>query len=315
MAGSDKFLMYSFDGERRPVGLMHNLYNLEHLCRDAVDMGRTPVIPRPAFDRQHNLGRSVDTDWASYIDLAAIRVTDLKVDPKAEMRVHAVLETEWCRGNFTDEDFAMIGCRDDQGDPEVRVVVRVMPPSMDPWDGSDVRLRERYQVRLKYAEDIQGLIDSVVRNLGSYVAVHVRRGDRLALNRRIDSFTRAPSISRFLDGTFPAGTRVFLMSDERGEGFFDELRARHSVVTWRDLETVVEFMKVRNGDNYALFCIEKGIYYHATARVSSFIDGDSAEFSLSPYSMHDLYEPRWRKAKARLRSAVGKVVRKLRKLI
>ena len=93
--------------------------------------------------------------------------------------------------------------------------------------------------------------------INPYIALHVRRGDRLKLNRRYDKHTQSENIARILFENLNQVQNVFLMSDEQTPGFFDPLKEKFSIFTYLDFPEISKLVKDALPDNFLLFCVEK----------------------------------------------------------
>lgn len=304
MSDNNRFLIYRHvGGPLLKVGYMHNLTNLIGLCREAAHLGRRPVLAVPCFDPVHNFGVPVTKQWNEYVNVETIQVNDISesgiLNQSSPHNVFAVLEDDFQISSFPDSEIVVIhGAENGDQDAfrEKAILVRELTPEYAIWGDANPELRTRYNVSICPSKMIEELAGLVADRLGSYVALHVRRGDRMKQNRLIDRYTRANYITSFISDRFGKAYPVFLMTDERKPGFFDALRSEFDLVTYQDFPALRDLVNPSRPDNFMLFCVEKLIYYRAAHRIGVFTDADSVDCSLSPYSMDYIHRDLFQKS-------------------
>ena len=87
---------------------------------------------------------------------------------------------------------------------------------------------------LQPANHIRQAGDEIIRALGDYASLHVRRGDKVLLRAKwphLDADTRPGAIlnNPKVQAKIPQGSKLFIATDERQRGFFDLLGTRYQV--------------------------------------------------------------------------------------
>ncbi|KAH7387963.1 hypothetical protein KP509_16G050800 [Ceratopteris richardii] len=120
--------------------------------------------------------------------------------------------------------------------------------------------------------------EKVMKKLGDYDAIHVRRGDKIKLRKdrfgvkrtmfpHLDRDTRASAILKRVGNWIPEGRTLFIASNEREPGFFDPLGTRYKLAFISHFKDIVDPV-VQN--NYQLFIIERLILFGAKTYVKTF---------------------------------------------
>ena len=292
-----KYLTYLYpNDDQHRAGLMHNLANLIDFIREAISLSRIPVIPVPCFDWNHNFGVQIDCEWSKYFCLEETKVyspANILIEPECQTQsFRYILNSDFKNLNFPVSEVARIDPFKNGADSDVckkTVLVRELTSDIALWGQISGSNATKYDVRLNYSDQVVNLARLVTNQITPYIALHVRRGDRLRLNRRYNKHTKPAYIARFLLQNFHQVPNVFLMSDERKPDFFDSLKRNITVFTYKDFADLSTLIQGLAPDNFMLFCVEKKIYYDAYKRIGTFIDSDSANLFLSPYSMNDLH--------------------------
>ena len=263
-----RFLRYD---QSPPVaaGMNHQLSNLECLVREAHVSGRLAVLPPLNLTVAHNFGVRRQWAWASYFDLGASYLVDAtgrkrrlpiaRGVPAADVRTLTLAPGESMPAAA--HDYPLIVRRIEQGLFRRDVPDDARPP-LSVRACNSVRVRELSQ---EVVDDLR------TRGAGRFVAVHVRRGDRLGQYPR--HLTEPAGIRRHLNGQgVPDNSLVFFLSDERDPDFWRALRFHYEVVRYTDYPQLAEL--VRNGsghlpDNYLLYEVEKQVMRSAATRVET----------------------------------------------
>lgn len=261
------------------TGLNHQLDNLTSLIRDALYLDRVPVLDPPRLHPRHNFGLAVSTDWTKYIDTAGICAYRSRfgdgppggVDDLEEVPVSAI------SADMLDTDLRRVtpalGPTERRlGDMDDEILIRrnMAGVAGSLWSNASVSPEGLFQVRVPPSRNVANFSLPVVLELGTYAAVHVRRGDRLTQTPGLDRDTSLPNIRRLLDPVVPASMPVYILSDEVERTFFDALAPRFKVrrfFEWPSLERIVTSAEP---DNFMLYQIEKRIFDSAAIRVYTF---------------------------------------------
>jgi len=115
-------------------------------------------------------------------------------------------------------------------------------------------------VVIPYKKDIIDIANKVSSNLGDYMCIHVRRGDRIT-NNQIDIDTQPNNIKTVINKYQPKS--VYIMTNKLNE--LESLSKIENIYFY----TNFNFLKKIN-DNYYLYCIENNIMKFAKIRCSTF---------------------------------------------
>tara|TARA_B110000208_G_scaffold87537_1_gene110646 strand:+ start:1069 stop:1911 length:843 start_codon:yes stop_codon:yes gene_type:complete len=156
-----------------------------------------------------------------------------------------------------------------------------------PLEGTTIR------ITVPQSRRIRRVADKAIMVLGdqSYIAVHVRRGDRLkqwkyrrgrkgcpnggSLREDTDPVNITKTILRIIGDEVAASGRsmahakptVYVMSDESKEGFFAPLESAFTLRLYTFLQPMIELRLI---DNYALYEVEKAIFNAAGIKIHTF---------------------------------------------
>ena len=119
---------------------------------------------------------------------------------------------------------------------------------------------KRANVVIPYKQDIIDRAEKVLHELGEYMCIHVRRGDRIT-NNQIDIDTQPDNIIKVINHHNPKN--VYIMTNKLNE--LKSLSNIENIFFYTDFE----FLNIIN-DNYYLFCIENIIMKFANIRCSTF---------------------------------------------
>ena len=257
------FLRYQ-DAGGAVAGLNHMRRNLECLLAEAHRLGRRAVLPPLRLAPGHNLGTARDWRWDAYFDLAGSVLVDRRGRQWPLPVVRSAPETG-------SERVVAPGKRC----PQTAATLLTRPVRRPVWRRDlPRRARARVAFRWRPSERVAVLAAPVIAALagrpGGFVAVHVRRGDRLFGPMR---WLTAPArIRRRLKRLGVAdGAALFALSDERCPAFWQALGAHYEL--WRYDRFPALAALVRPGgcpDNYLLYEVEKAVMRAAALRVETF---------------------------------------------
>jgi len=284
----DRYLIYNYPNNDSPeFGFMHNLSNFKNLLLEAYYLKRIAILPNPSFDPKHNNNYIVSHCWEKYIDFDSIKIQCNKTLNSEPIKCI-------CRHKFDLESVNLkethrVNNFENADDCSKKYLIRDISSDLSFWGVSELNLEKKYRVILNFSKDVIKMTNLVLEDFQDYIAIHVRRGDRMMLNPKIKKFTNPKYISSCLLEKYPNNTKYYLMSDEKESGYFDFIKENFDVKTYKDFPFLKDIVQGLKPDNFMLFSIEKLIYYNAKERIGTFIDSDSIDFSLSPYSMHEKY--------------------------
>ena len=256
--------------QREAGGMNHWLSNMQCLMREALELGRAAVLPSLGLARRHNFGVAADWRWETYFDMRAGRLVDaggnvarpLPMAARVPERPATVLrlasgEAVPARGAACEMVVRQVGplYREHVPQKTLPCVALWLPPS----------------------PAVVALARPVVERLTSsgagYVAVHVRRGERMRARRRWREGTSPEGILRKL-GRHGVGpdVSVFVLSDELDPAFWAALRGRCRLFRYTDfpqLAAVVARTAPLSPDNYLLYEAETEVMRHARLRIGT----------------------------------------------
>jgi hypothetical protein len=250
------------------AGISHLKSALTLLIKEAVLLNRTPVVFAPSFLPLHNFGRDVEAGWDKYLDLKRIGIA------KGGM----LYEIEALRA----ED---IGRLDSLAVLEVRGRHLITPPENRRYDlivkqnstglGAESALAHKdfdFDVELRPSVPVRNAADAVRRQLGSYHAMHVRRGDKLTEARypNLARDTSPAGIHATVSRVLPKGATIYILTDERTPHYFDVLKAEYRVVQYFDFPELKQLVAGDDPDNFFLYEIENLIFDGADTRIYTF---------------------------------------------
>lgn len=115
-------------------------------------------------------------------------------------------------------------------------------------------------VNIPYKKDIIDIAKNISSNLGDYMCIHVRRGDRIT-NNQIDIDTQPDNIRKVINKYKP--NSIYIMTNK-----LNELKSLSNI---KNIYFYTHFSFLEKiSDNYYLFCIEKNIMKFAKIRCSTF---------------------------------------------
>lgn len=258
------------------AGLRHWTGNLRCLLREAQATGRLAILPPLTLEPKHNFGVNREWKWGSYFDLGRSTLVGAggweRPLPIAPRRADASLRTLILQPG---EPWPM------RARNYLLVIRRIKNPVFgrevpaDGWPATDLRLAP--------AASVLKLARPVIRHLlaldgGRFVAVHVRRGDRLAQRQYSGRLTKPPHIRKTLHEWGVAnGDVLFIASDERRQDFWDPLKKYYRVVRYvsfpalKALATLPSqaFPRQQLPDNYLLYQVEQEIMRSAALWITT----------------------------------------------
>jgi len=303
----NRYLIYNISKPQLRVGLMHNISNLNSMLIDAFVMNRTAVLPYPSFDSRHNFNHDISKSWKYYIDLDSIKIKVKKSDGYSEEKIKCICSDDFSNQLDPTQNVHIAKNFDDASSTSSKYLIRNVDGSIDFWGAPDQNIDGKYTILFDFSQEITRLTNRVREELNDYVAIHVRRGDRLKLNRKIDKFTKSDYIVKFLTENYPKKTKFYLMTDEKDETFIANIKKELDVATYKDFNCLTSIIDCEKPDNFFLFGVEKIIYYSAKCSVGTFTDADRVDLSLSPYSMHYVYKSSYEKLKNKFSKSIKKI--------
>ncbi|MDE2277086.1 MAG: hypothetical protein KGK09_12405, partial [Burkholderiales bacterium] len=245
----------------------------ELLVREAAALGRTPVVFEPRFDPRHNGGHDVQAGWRKYIDLDAIELVQggsgqrlpVRALQRSEVAGFDALSAAW----FERAHRITV--------PENRrhaLIVRLNKTGLAVGAVHEGPAGlPGYRVNLPASAAVRAAAQQVQAQLGPYGAMHVRRGDMLAMKAQYPNLARDTQpghIAAVLRAHLPAGSRVYVMTNERDPEFFAPLRREYEIVQFFDFPALKALLEGPAPDNFFLFEVEKLLFEQAATRIHTF---------------------------------------------
>ena len=281
-----RYLAYEAAPDR--AGINHKLRNLQWLMREAFTLGRLALLPPLELHPRHNFGVARAWRWADYFDLGASRLVDAAGAEHPLPLVDALPAGLQGRRIGAWEP-AGKACRD------CDLLVRRMDSTVYAHDLAGGV--PAYGFRMRPAARVLALAGPVLDALrarapGGFAAVHVRRGDRLAvpLVRRA---TQPRAVRRCLERIgVAAGATVFVLSDERDPDWWAAVAEQCNPVRSADFPALRALASPSRPDNYLLYEVEKAVMRSASQRVETLPgDYERADATLVPRLRWTLARP------------------------
>lgn len=254
-----RFLAYETQLRRIDAipGLWHQTCNLVCLLEEARFLGRTPVLPVLLLSPLHNGGHYARSRFEKYFDFSGLLPEMEPVPQEAcehmDFAAREVLASEVSSDSLADHGAALLVRQFPNWN--WHEMAERLPGLAGVGDGTSRRWLNSFAFgRLQASRRVLAIASEVKRDLGDFVAVHVRRGDRTR-DAAWDAATRPDAILERLRQWLPRHTRLYILSDERTPGFFSPLEAEFVVATMRDFP-VLRALVERERDNYMLFAVE-----------------------------------------------------------
>ena len=263
-----------------PVGLGNYMYLLRYHLKYAAVMQRIVVLPDQCLlAKKHNQFCDIDSDPYQYYDFD--HMTYYSNTDETDVPLQCIRVSDLDMSQFSERDIKVFDSKDgpvhiSKEDENYRlIIIRHRDWAWSHKD--DYRLP---QVTLPYSEIVRSTAMQVINKMmesqsrwnhrlsGSikdshlrldYCCVHIRRTDRLKMNR---SITMPMNIKRNLDANqyIDSNTLIYLMTDEPDDHFYDKLKEYYpNLFRYSDFP---ELYRLRhptgndNPDNYLLFAIE-----------------------------------------------------------
>jgi hypothetical protein len=253
------------------AGIKHMKSALALLIKESLSLNRTPVVFTPKFLSSHNFGKEVTASWDKYLDLDNMvitqngtthRVKAVKRDVIADIDAFAVLEVKGKHLVTATEN------------AEYQLIVKNNSSGLgfenvyghDDFD---------FDVELCPSRVVSDYADSVIRQLGQYHSMHVRRGDKLTERDRypnLDLDTRPEAIYETVSRVLPRGSRIYILTDERTPNYFDPLGKGYQVFQYFDFPELKHLVEGEHPDNFLLYEIEQLVFARAKTRIYTFAD-------------------------------------------
>lgn len=211
------------------AGLTHQKGNLVVIIRYCYHNNLKLIKPIFTLCGQHNNNNTLKTDLSEYFDLDGITING------KQFRLY--------NDDFKKETINYV--------PKIKYGIVSYDPAFSNLSGS---------VNIPYKKDIIDIAKNVSSNLGDYMCIHVRRGDKIT-NKQIDIDTQPENIRKIINNYKP--NSIYIMTNK-----INELKSLSNV---KNIYFYTHFSFLEKiSDNYYLFCIENMIMEFAKIRCSTF---------------------------------------------
>ena len=271
MAPAMRFLKYETCA---PVtsGLLHQASNLRCLLHEAHATGRLAVLPSLRLRPEYNFGVRLDWRWERYFDLPGSSLIDSDgrkrplplADPPPEHGVRMLRVRGKRRIPDRARGYPLVVRRISHPQFAKVVPVDTCPPlEIDLCASAPaVALAQRVITLLERVGD------------GHFVAVHVRRGDRVSGGEYPAWMTEPAHLVRSLqEREVRDGAVLYVASDERSPDFWRPLQKRYRLFRYSDfppLRALVSRAGPAPPDNYLLFRVELEVLRRGRLRLGTF---------------------------------------------
>jgi hypothetical protein len=121
-------------------------------------------------------------------------------------------------------------------------------------------------IEMDYNKELVKIANNIIKKLGKYTCVHVRRGDRMGNNKYHNKATTSDNIISKLK-EIKSVKNVYIMTDEINKKHFLKISNHYKLYLYDDFKILKNIKKY---DNYKLFCIENIIMNNANKKISTF---------------------------------------------
>jgi len=229
---------FQIDLSEISAGLTHQIGNFMRILLYCNNYNYILIAPIFKLHGIHNNGKHILTNLSDYIDFKTIIVNNKS------------LEIVFSNENIKNEDIINV---------EAKTYISGLLVNDDMFKNL-----ECFSIKFSYNENILNISKEISKQLGDYLCIHVRRTDRMTteeINRDTSPDNILQKIKKYNNKT------VYIMTDEK-ISFFDKLKEQkyYSIYFFSDFEIL---KKIKEQDNYMLFCIENEICNLANKRIST----------------------------------------------
>jgi hypothetical protein len=270
LVNNNKYFTVQIDAK---PGINHLREALEWLVRESISLNRTPLVFTPRFDSIHNFGIEVNASWDKYIDLGNLQINNSSLG--TNISIQAVMEKDIA--GFRDLSILWVE-RDhiltDKENKDFDLIVRHNKTGLEiDRVHTGIRGLPNYSVGFMPSHQVLDTYNQVSNKLQNYSAMHVRRGDMLAMVDKfpnLDQETQADKIKAIISRVLPTGSKIYILTNERDKAFFDPLKTDCEVLQYFDFPELIGLVECEQPDNFLLFEIEKLIFENAKIKIYTF---------------------------------------------
>jgi hypothetical protein len=230
---------FSIDLSTISAGLSHQVENLRILIKYCYKHKYILILPRFKLYGFHNNGKEIITNLSNYIDFTTLIVNN------------KFFKVVMNRDNIDNKDIIH---------KEAKKYREELLYNDDIFKNLEL-----IPIKFSYNENILTISKQISKILGNYLCIHVRRTDRIT-TEQINKDTSPNNILKKIKKY--DNKNVYIMTNEE-ISFFDKLKEQtdYNIYFFTDFEIL---NKIKEEDNYLLFCIENEICDLADKKISTF---------------------------------------------
>jgi hypothetical protein len=277
--------------------MVHWLYNLEVLIKEAIYLYRIPVITPPLLHPMHNFGIKLTSHWSKYLNISR---TEVYIKDNGEFKQMqkpflAIFEEDFKQLKFGEgQVYKINACHEitEAENKRYQLIVRSVSSIRRGLWGYAIspEIKKNMRVNFVWSDDVVRISKNIIDKLGWYAAIHVRRGDKLKVEKNLKKFTSPEHIFKMIKDIVPLHSNIYILTDEKDRNFFEYLREHYRIYQYFDFDELTVIVSGQEPDNNFLFLIEKRIFENAAKKIETFklpagySLWQSAEYSLSRYT-------------------------------
>ena len=230
---------FSIDLSTISAGLSHQIENFKILIRYCYKHKYILILPHFRLYGFHNNGKEILTNLSNYIDFKTLIVNNKNFEMVMDSNN---IDNKYINHVESKNYLHGLLCNDDM-----------------------FKNLEWVPINFSYNENILTISKQISKLLGNYLCIHVRRTDRITT----EQINKDTSPNNILEKIKKYDNKnVYIMTNEE-ISFFDKLKEQtdYNIYFFTDFEIL---KKIKEEDNYLLFCIENEICDSANKKISTF---------------------------------------------
>ena len=245
------------------TGFLHQKRNLFALLMEAKYLNRTAIIPNLYLNGKHNNGNNICTSWNAYIDLnhllqfsSAVLSTEIPyLDDLESITVNEEVIPEELINNNSE-----LIIRKHLTYPNYYRIIDIL--------NNPIQLHQLEELFI-YNKNIKKYALNAILKMKNYHCLHIRRGDKLLWKQYpgLDKATQPKQILNFLNKHIDLNENIYIMTNEPNDSFYDNLKSEYKIFS---INEFYDYQKLKEKDNYFLFCVENEIMNNAKVKIKTF---------------------------------------------
>lgn len=226
-------------------GLTHQKNNFITLLKFAYLNNYILLSPTFILESFHNNNKKVKTNFVEYFDLENIKTNKNKIKVIGNYKkIEDILKKE--KDNVE--------------------VIKGEEIPMFFKDYKHFKNLKNLKISINYKNNLLKIANDIIKNLGKYTCIHVRRSDRMGYDYNHNIATSSDNIISKLN-EINSVKNLYVMTDEVEKYHFSKLKKYYNLYLFSDFEIL---KNIKKKDNYKLFCIENIIMDNAFKKISTF---------------------------------------------